>query len=103
MNITKENSEAIRAISFLCALLVVPIHCTSATTLAMSGEVSAPRWAVILQLLGADTISRLAVPRFFVVSGLGVSLLAGWALKRFVNPLYRTLCGGAGVRRFVQG
>lgn len=69
MKITKENSEAIRAVSFLCALLVVPIHCTSATTLWIFGEVSAPRWAVALQLLGSDTVSRLAVPWFFVVSG----------------------------------
>lgn len=91
MNITKENSEAIRAISFLCALLVVPIHCTSATTLAMSGEVAAPRWAVILQLLGSDTISCLAVPWFFVVSGFFLAhQLTAFAKKSDVLAWWRS-------------
>ena len=67
--LTKETSEEIRAIGFLCAVLVVPIHCVSATSQWIAGNVVASRWVAAVQIIGSDTLSRLAVPWFFVISG----------------------------------
>ncbi len=63
MMVDARTSERIRALGFLFACLVVPIHCTS------FGEGSATGWARIMQLVGTNTVSCLAVPWFFVVSG----------------------------------
>lgn len=69
MQISKESSERIRAISFVCALMVVAIHCSSIPKGWWDGSSDMPTWIVGLQTLGTDTFSRLAVPWFFVVSG----------------------------------
>lgn len=69
MQISKENSEHIRAISFLCALMVVAIHCTSVTKEWWSGQQAVPQWIALLQIIGSDTVVRFAVPWFFIVSG----------------------------------
>jgi fucose 4-O-acetylase-like acetyltransferase len=69
MKISAESSEKIKAIGFLCALLVVPIHCP---TISRCGEAS--WWIVALQTVGCDTISRLAVPWFFITSGFFLAL-----------------------------
>jgi len=69
MKISAESSEKIKAIGFLCTLLVVPIHCT---TISGCGEV--PGWIVALQAVGCDTISRLAVPWFFIIAGFFLAL-----------------------------
>lgn len=63
MRVDARTSERIRALGFLFACLVVPIHCAS------FGEGSATGWARIMQLIGTNTVSRLAVPWFFTVSG----------------------------------
>ena len=62
--ISRETSEKLRALAFSLALLVVPIHCGS-----LKGVEAIPGWIRALQAIGSDTISRLAVPFFFVVSG----------------------------------
>ena len=69
MQISKESSERIRAISFLCALMVVAIHCSSIPKDWWGGVSDVPVWIVALQTLGTNTIARLAVPWFFVISG----------------------------------
>ena len=62
MKIDNKASERIKATGFLCALLVVTIH---SATLADD----MPRAVRILQNIGTNTVSRLAVPWFFVISG----------------------------------
>lgn len=69
MEVTSQISERIRAISFVCALMVVAIHCTSIPKGWWDGALDMPKWIVALQTLGTDTLARLAVPWFFVVSG----------------------------------
>ena len=69
MRIEKRDSEKIRAIGFLCALMVVAIHCTSIPKDWWLGTLDMSCWIVVLQTFGTDTIVRLAVPWFFVISG----------------------------------
>ena len=69
MRIEKRDSEKIRAIGFLCALMVVAIHCTSIPKDWWNGTLDMPKWIIALQALGSDTVARLAVPWFFVISG----------------------------------
>lgn len=86
----KETSEEIRAVGFLCAMLVVPIHCVTATTQWIAGNVVAPRWVAALQMIGSDTVSRLAVPWFFVISGFFLVLkLPRIALCREIGVWWR--------------
>ena len=69
MQIEKKDSEKIKAICFLCALMVVAIHCTAIPKDWWNGTLDMPKWIVALQTLGTDTVARLAVPWFFVISG----------------------------------
>ena len=69
MTISSKSSERIKAIGFVCALMVVAIHCAAIPKEWWNGTLDMPRWVVALQTLGADTLARLAVPWFFVVSG----------------------------------
>ena len=69
MKVSPQDSERIRAISFVCALMVVAIHCSSIPKGWWDGSCDMPAWIVGLQTFGTDTLSRLAVPWFFVVSG----------------------------------
>lgn len=69
MKIEQQDSEKIKAIGFLCALMVVAIHCTAIPKDWWSGSLDMPKWIVALQTLGTDTVARLAVPCFFVISG----------------------------------
>ncbi len=65
----QNTSNRIKAIGFLCALMVVAIHCTAIPKDWWDGAADIPRWIVGLQALGTDTLARLAVPWFFVISG----------------------------------
>ena len=69
MKIDTQNSERIRAISFVCALMVVAIHCGSIPKGWWDGSCNMSAWIVGLQTIGTNTLARLAVPWFFVVSG----------------------------------
>ena len=69
MNITVRGSERIKAIGFVCALMVVAIHCAAIPKGWWDGSVDIPKWIVALQALGTDTLARLAVLWFFVISG----------------------------------
>ena len=69
MKIDSGMSVKIKAISFVCALMVVTIHCTSMPKGWWDGSFDLPTWIVGLQTIGTNTVSRLAVPWFFVVSG----------------------------------
>lgn len=69
MRISQVSSERVRMLAFVLALLVVPIHASGLSGEWMRGEVSVSVGVLVFNLLGSDTISRLAVPFFFVVSG----------------------------------
>lgn len=69
--LTQNLSEWIRVVSFLCALLIVPIH---ASFLGQQVELSAFDRAIITVL--SDGICRIAVPAFFVISGFFLAI--GW-------------------------
>lgn len=100
MKIDAQNSERIRAISFVCALMVVAIHCGSIPKGWWDGLCDMPKWIVGLQTLGTDTVSRLAVPWFFVVSGFflvkGLDLSGLIGISENVRCVLRVLCGGRG-------
>lgn len=70
--ITQETSRRMAVMSFVCACMIVLIHCTPAP------DKSSWQWWVA-NLLGADGLCRIAVPWFFVASGF---FLAG----RFGEP-----------------
>lgn len=69
MELDRKTSERIKAIGFVCALMVVAIHCAAIPKGWWDGSVDIPKWIVALQALGTDTLARLAVPWFFVISG----------------------------------
>lgn len=62
ISISKETSRRMAVMSFVCACLIVLIHCTP------SPDKSTWQWWVA-NLLGADGLCRIAVPWFFVASG----------------------------------
>ena len=64
----KEEVEDLRAVSFLCALLVVSIHCWSPKAYFM-GECALKQWQAAVLFLLTDSVSRLALPCFFIMSG----------------------------------
>ncbi len=66
---TKETSFAIRAIGFLCSLMIIPIHCPSVTSEWLRGDGNVSWTVALIQFVGSDTIVCLAVPWFFVMSG----------------------------------
>ena len=69
MELSRKTSERIKAIGFVCALMVVAIHCVAIPKGWWNGSVDIPRWIVALHALGTDALARLAVPWFFVISG----------------------------------
>lgn len=90
VHISDDLSQQFRAVAFLCALLVVPIHCWSLSAWAAGvSELTSAQAGVLIFLTAA--ISRMAVPCFFVISGfflaLGFSEERTWypktLLKRF--------------------
>ena len=91
-DISKALSQRLRAVSFLCAMLVVPIHAFSHTEW-FEGTSSLRVWEVALATLLTGTVSRCAVPCFFVLSGFFLALKyepsLSWYLKtikkRFVT------------------
>lgn len=68
LSISKNLSNWIRVVSFVCALLIVPIHASFIGRAEMSG---ATYWT--MKIL-SDGICRVAVPWFFVVSGFFLAL-----------------------------
>ena len=62
ISISKETSRRMAVMSFVCACLIVLIHCTPAP------DKSTWQWWVA-NLLGANGLCRIAVPWFFVASG----------------------------------
>lgn len=73
LQITDELSRRLRAVAFLCACLVVPIHCWSPSAW-FAGTSDMSLWEAALAFLLTDTISRCAVPCFFVLSGFFLAL-----------------------------
>lgn len=71
--IADDLSQRLRAVAFLCALLVVPIHCWSPSEW-FAGCSGLHVWEVAVAFLFTDTISRCAVPCFFVMSGFFLAL-----------------------------
>ncbi len=57
---TKEISLEIRAIGFLCAIMIIPIHCPSVTSEWLRGEVNVLWVVALLQFVELDAIVRLA-------------------------------------------
>lgn len=62
VTISKETSRRMAVMSFVCACMIVAIHCTPCPPL------DSWQWW-IANLLGADGLCRIAVPWFFVASG----------------------------------
>ena len=73
VRVTDELSQRLRAVAFLCACLVVPIHCWSVEAW-FAGKSGLHIWEAALAFLLTDTISRCAVPCFFVFSGYFLAL-----------------------------
>lgn len=71
--LNNDLSQQFRAVSFLCACLVVPIHCWSPSEW-FAGSSGLRVWEAALAFLFTDTISRCAVPCFFVMSGFFLAL-----------------------------
>lgn len=74
MQISKESSERIRAISFVCALMVVAIHCSSIPKGWWDCSCDMPSWIVGLRTFGIDTVSRIAVPWFLPLADYSLQL-----------------------------
>lgn len=74
----------------MCALMVVAIHCGSIPKGWWDGSCDMPAWIVGLQTFGTDTLSRLAVPWFFVVSGF--FLVKGLDLSGAIGISGKTDC-----------
>ena len=62
ISISKETSRRMAVMSFVCACMIVLIHCTPAP------DKSTWQWW-IANLLGANGLCRIAVPWFFLASG----------------------------------
>lgn len=62
ISISKETSRRMAVMSFVCACLIVLIHCTPAP------DKRAWQWWVA-NILGANGLCRIAVPWFFIASG----------------------------------
>lgn len=73
MKLSDETSGNLRALSFLCALLVVPIHCWSEATWFAGTEIVST-FEVAVKLLFSCSFSRIAVPFFFVMTGFFLAL-----------------------------
>ena len=66
--ISAKTSERLRTVAFLCALLVVTIHCQSMIPW-FAGEMPVGKLEAALYFLGTYTVSRIAVPIFFTITG----------------------------------
>lgn len=73
MKLSDETSGNLRALAFLCALLVVPIHCWSEAEW-FAGASAASTFEVAVKLLFSCSVSRIAVPFFFVLTGFFLAL-----------------------------
>lgn len=68
MRLTDETSRELKALSFVCALMVVSIHCWSSRLFFLGVADLSSLKAGVLFLLTAS-LSRAAVPCFFVLTG----------------------------------
>ena len=64
MKLSDITSQNIRALSFICALLIVPIHASY-----LGQGVSMTRFERCVMFVISDGVCRVAVPFFFIVSG----------------------------------
>ena len=87
-----ERMENLRAVGFLCALMVVSIHCWS-PHLFVAGAASLSSLKAGMLILLTASLSRVAVPCFFVLTGfflarrfcLGMSWYRTVIQKRFLT------------------
>ena len=88
IEITRETSRRLAVMGFLCACMIVLIHCTTRPSL----DPNQWQWWVV-NLFGADGFCRIAVPYFFVASGfflVGKIHEGGWyftAVKKRIRTL----------------
>ena len=88
IEITRETSRRLAVMGFLCACMIVLIHCTTRPSL----DPNQWQWWVV-NLVGADGFCRIAVPYFFVASGfflVGRINEGGWyftAVKKRIRTL----------------
>lgn len=73
MKLTEETSENLRALAFLCALFVVPIHCWSEAKW-FAGIENCTMFEAAVKLFLSCSFSRIAVPFFFVLTGFFLAL-----------------------------
>ena len=88
MAISRKYSDGIKALGFLCALMVVAIHCWSPTKY-FAGEPDLVGWRAAVAFFGTCTFVRIAVPFFFVITGFFLACSdKGWIelmRRRFVT------------------
>lgn len=91
--ISSRASERLRTLTFLCALLVVVIHCQSMKSW-FAGEMPVGKLEAAFYFLGTYSVAHIAVPVFFVVTGFFLVKdypLGGWfvgELKKRSVTLY---------------
>ena len=86
MRLADETSGNLRALAFVCTLLVVPIHCWSEAKWFAGTEI-ASTFEVVVKLLFSCSISRIAVPFFFVLTGFFLALNFKPTIKWYVQTL----------------
>ena len=90
MTISRKNSSNLRAVGFLCSLMVVAIHCWSPTKY-FAGEPDLVGWRAAVAFFGTCTFVRIAVPFFFVITGFFLACSdKGWVglMRRRLVTLY---------------
>lgn len=75
-------SLRLRALTFVCSLAVVLIHCASMEPW-LSGETDGSAISAVVRFLGTYTFVRIAVPAFFVMSGFFLAM----STKRYFENL----------------
>lgn len=84
--ISDQTSRQLSVMSFICACMIVAIHCTPNPSLGSW------QWWVV-NLIGADGLCRIAVPWFFIASGFFIAGRVeenGWYSKA-ISKRVRTL------------
>lgn len=87
ISIDKELSRRMSVMSFICACMVVIIHCTPHPNSGSS------QWWLV-NLLGGDGLCRIAVPWFFLASGFflgGCLNEEGWYKKAVIKRVHSLL------------
>lgn len=85
--IDRDFSDGVRAVGFICSLMVVAIHCWS-PKMWFAGMDSCGAFEAGIRFLLSCSFSRMAVPMFFVLTGFFLANgMRGGGLKSYVSLL----------------